>query len=993
MLNSGVVKRLLFFFYIAALSSFSAATVRADDLSDETLSRRALLWVKSNEWHESTLRRPQLSCAILARYKTLFYIECFGLTGPKLLKALASLKGIRGVARDQRILPAQHSLPNTSFFPKPSTYGDLDEEGVCRLTETCPDGRAKFWGQERMDADLMFRELNRIQLPTGHTKVAVVDSGFDMAQARSQMNESLLTVAPGWDGAGDPNRDEVGHGTAVAGLIGGKDGVGLAPDAKLTVYRVSEADSNGGATSSSLLMSVMKACDEGNEVINLSWGGDFDENAIFEDEKSNKKFYEDLAAKGCLVVKAAGNSARRVERKFMDPDDALLRVEATEASGQLASFSSNGEVSAPGAGVFTLHSAQASATRPESACGGHKGAFISGTSFAAPLTAAVATQTLGVLKKNPAFSKLSGPERVATLNRVLAAASTEGGLNALRAIMIADMLQMDPASLPAADVATLRANFQKRAGAFCSSTPASCMSALSCKASRDCSQSARKHLALCSPANSTVVKDLLKLSERSQSNEFALSLLGHTSAISESEVNRQSRRIWTRMQEQWTAIGKGDPGRGMSFDQALQLLPSITASRSRVGLASDADAALSNFLSSSQFKSRLSRDLKAESQTDLERVMPVLHNAYVNLKSANFLKVLEESLKKNTAIDSYSKELPLEGVTASGRLLNQMIADPKFAGIKDKLVSMERQLALRASQTSIDGRPSETSYFVGLFSRNADLSQSQLDQVLKTKEPLDLKKLPLQYLLKHPESIPEDKRADFNLRVLASYRDQLADPNAKSGVDSGRAARQAFDNLKVLIKNLPAVEQISLRDRYWKLATPPGNLKQISAAMPQSGSYFSDYSYQSASKDPLTPPDRMHAQSERIASLMIKDPKQWKEIYAGRTGILHKAIPYLIRKEETKPLVPAVGRTVIDTLLSNTSVEKWDTLSSLALRMDIEALSYLLENKDIRAQLKGDSSFVATLEKLRKDIVARESRYSSQAKALTKSLADFDKTE
>jgi hypothetical protein len=61
--------------------------------------------------------------------------------------------------------------------------------------------------------------------------------------------------------------------------------------------------------------------------------------------------------------------------------------------------------------------------------------------------------------------------------------------------------------------------------------------------------------------------------------------------------------------------------------------------------------------------------------------------------------------------------------------------------------------------------------------------------------------------------------------------------------------------------------------------------------------------------------------------------------------------------------------------------------------MDIEALSYLLENIDIRAQLKGDSSFVATLEKLRKDIVARESRYSSQAKALTKSLADFDKTE
>jgi hypothetical protein len=989
MLNSDVVKRLSF--CIAALAIFSAASAQAEELSTETLSRRALLWVANNEWHETTLRRPQLSCATLARYKTLLYVECFGLSGPKLLEALASLKGIRGVARDQRILPVQHSLPTTAFFPKPSAYGDLDDGGVCRLTETCPDGRAKFWGQERMDADLMFRELNRIQLPSGHTKVAVVDSGFDMAQARSQMNESMLTVAPGWDGAGDPNRDEVGHGTAVAGLIGGKDGVGLAPDAKLTVYRVSEANSNGGATSSSLLMSVMKACDEGNEVINLSWGGDFDENAIFEDEASNKKFYEDLAAKGCLVVKAAGNSARRVERKHMDPDDALLRVEATEASGKLASFSSNGEVSAPGAGVFTLHSAQASATRPESACGGHKGAFISGTSFAAPLTAAVATQTLGVLKKNPAFSKLSGPERVATLNRVLAAANTDGGLSALRAIMIADMLQMTPSSLPAADAATLRANFQKRASGFCASTPPACMNAGSCKASRDCSQTARKHLALCSPVNSNVVKDLLKLSERSQSNEFALSLLGHTSAISESEANRQSRRIWTRMHEQWAAIGKGDAGRGMSFDQALQLLPSITASRSRVGMESDPDVALGTFLSSSQFKILLSRDLKADSQTDLERVMPVLHNAYVNLKSADFLKVVEESLNKNTAIESYSKELPLAGVTASGRLLNQMIADPKFAGIKDKLVAMERQLALKASQSSIDGRPAEASYFDGLFSRNADLSQAQLDQILKTKEPLDLKKLPLQYLLQHPDAIPEDRRVDFNLRILESHREQLADPKSKSGVDNARAARQAFDNLKALSKNLPEAEQVALRDRYWKLADTSENLKQVAAAMPHSGSYFSDYSYQSASKDLLTPPDRMHAQSEKIANIVIKDPKQWKEMYEGKTGILYKAVPYLIRKEETKALVPAVGRTVIDTLLGSTSSEKWDTLKSIELRTDVEALRYLLENKDIRAQLKGDPAFVTSLEKLRKDIVARESRYSSDAKALTKSLSEFDK--
>ncbi|MEO5667109.1 MAG: S8/S53 family peptidase [Bdellovibrionota bacterium] len=966
--------------------------VSAEEMNPQVLAQRALIWVDTANWTEASLDAKALSCAMIARYKTLLYVDCVGASGPRLLRSLASASGVRAVARDYEIFPMQqHETPKSPYFPKSSGFSDLDDTGVCRITETCPDGRAKFWAQERLDADLMFKAISTIGLAKGHTKVAVVDSGFDMIQARTLIDDSLVSVAKGWDGAGDPNRDELGHGTAVAGLIGGKDGVGLAPDAKLTVYRVSESNSSGSATSSSLMMSVMKACDEGNEVINLSWGGDFDENAIFEDEAANKKFYDELAAKGCLVVKAAGNAARRIDRKSMNPDDSLLRVEATEPSGKLASFSSNGEVSAPGAGVFSLHSSQSPAVSSDAVCGVQKGAFINGTSFAAPLTAAVATETLGVLKKSPEFFKLSGAQRVATLNRVLQAANVGGGLNGLRAVLIANMLRLAPGALPAAKPDALNASFDKVAINYCAAPRTTCTLAASCQKKRECSLESRKYLALCMPPKDEIIKDLFRLADNSKSTELALGLLSHEKVFSERESVATKRRIWQNLNDQWSAAGRGDVSRAMSFDQALQVLPSLAADRSRIGLESDGDIALGNFLKSGQLMGRLSRDIKADSTTDLNRVIGTLEEAATSMGATNFVALIKEAVEKNTKPNTSTKKISTPAFSSMSRLLDALITNPKFAGSKDELMKLERNLLISADAAGLSDSTTENSYFDGPYSRNADLLNEKIHHVLSATTPLDLDSSSLLYLARKPELVPEASRAEFDLKVMDAYRKQLAEPKTVMTGVASATSQNSLDNFQAELKKLTPESQKSARESYWKNFEGAQNLKQLAVSIPKRNSYFSDYSYATLQKSPLFSGDVIHAQSRKIATRIVESPSEWQGLGVSKANVLYQSVPLLLRKETDKLLIPQLGVTIIDTLLKNAAVAKWGYFEGVAVGQDSSALRYLLENKSIRALLKADPKFMNALTRTKDDMMKRSDRYSTEATTLKPSFEEFEK--
>jgi type VII secretion-associated serine protease mycosin len=100
--------------------------------------------------------------------------------------------------------------------------------------------------------------------------VAVLDSGVDASHP-----DLAGRVLPGRDyvdGSTDGREDPVGHGTAVASLIAGGSGTGLAPDAMILPVRVLD-DDNRYDSSATVASAVIWAVEQGAQVINLSLGG------------------------------------------------------------------------------------------------------------------------------------------------------------------------------------------------------------------------------------------------------------------------------------------------------------------------------------------------------------------------------------------------------------------------------------------------------------------------------------------------------------------------------------------------------------------------------------------------------------------------------------------------------------------------------------------------------------------------------------------------
>ena len=151
--------------------------------------------------------------------------------------------------------------------------------------------------------------------------------------------------------------------------------------------------------SSALDFAVRKACDDGNEVINLSFGG------IEEEQNGNSawdsKLISHLEEKGCLVVQSAGNDAVQQQKKDR-LDSPILRVSAT-ASASLPSssafFSSTGETGAPGEFVLTFNDSKNTDVHGFQRCGTDTVTSLEpGTSFSAPITSGIASNVVGVLK-------------------------------------------------------------------------------------------------------------------------------------------------------------------------------------------------------------------------------------------------------------------------------------------------------------------------------------------------------------------------------------------------------------------------------------------------------------------------------------------------------------------------------------------------------------------------------------------------------------------
>lgn len=240
--------------------------------------------------------------------------------------------------------------------------------------------------------------LSTLRLPAAWTRtrgagvvIAIVDTGVE--QRHPDLVDHLLPgtdLVDGDDDADDPN----GHGTHVAGLaaaVGGNgEGItGAAPEAELLPVRVLRTDGSGSART--IAEGVDWAVAHGARVVNLSLGGEGLAPALFQNGPLNRAV-RDAAARGVVVVVAAGNEA--VTETAYRPGVPVLVVNATDAGGAPASFSTFGDpsaVSAPGVDVLST-TPTAPTTRWPSGTDGYE--TTDGTSMSAGLVSGVAALLL-----------------------------------------------------------------------------------------------------------------------------------------------------------------------------------------------------------------------------------------------------------------------------------------------------------------------------------------------------------------------------------------------------------------------------------------------------------------------------------------------------------------------------------------------------------------------------------------------------------------------
>lgn len=216
-------------------------------------------------------------------------------------------------------------------------------------------------------------------------KVAVVDTGIDAAHP--DFANRILQIK---DFTGEGPSDNNGHGTHVAGIIGGTGAgsngkyKGVAPDCALLAAKVLRG--NGSGTTSDVMAGIEWAVQQGVHVINLSLGSDGACNGT----DALSVLCDAAVARGIVLCVAAGNAGPGAST-VGSPGCAqtVITVGATTDTDQVAGFSSRGptsdgrvkpDVCFPGAGIVACRATGTSMGSPVN----NLYTSASGTSMATP---------------------------------------------------------------------------------------------------------------------------------------------------------------------------------------------------------------------------------------------------------------------------------------------------------------------------------------------------------------------------------------------------------------------------------------------------------------------------------------------------------------------------------------------------------------------------------------------------------------------------------
>ncbi|WP_433437698.1 S8 family serine peptidase [Nonomuraea sp. CA-141351] len=277
------------------------------------------------------------------------------------------------------------------------------------------------WAQKRLDPKRAW------SLSTGAgVKVAIVDSGVDLQHPQ-------IRLAGRADLTGAGYRDCVGHGTAVAGIIGAQymQGVlfyGMAPGARLLSYKQTDSERDGDPKL--LVKAIKAAADEGAQVINVS--------VSTSDLPELREVVQYALDKDALIVAAAGNVKKEDGTPvpaYPAAYDGVLAVGAAGPNGILSDFSNVKTpvaVLGPGQGITS--------TWP----GRSYYKDLNGTSYAAPYVAGVAAL---VRARFPKLDEAQVRQRIiATADGATGGGKGAGMVNPMLALSA--ILPYEPADAP-----------------------------------------------------------------------------------------------------------------------------------------------------------------------------------------------------------------------------------------------------------------------------------------------------------------------------------------------------------------------------------------------------------------------------------------------------------------------------------------------------------------------------------------------------------------
>ncbi|MEH2509626.1 subtilisin family serine protease [Nitrobacteraceae bacterium AZCC 1564] len=268
---------------------------------------------------------------------------------------------VDGITRRHRLTRVQSqnfALTNSTFFRWRITDGRSVDTVVRELMASGDVRSAQrnniFKLQQQStssEGDPAQYALAKMRLPEAHAlsvgadvTVAVIDSGVDVT------HPELAGVIAGTFDALNSEEGPHPHGTGIAGVIAAHGRLmGTAPSAHLLAIRAFGAKKSGPeSTSFILLKSLNYAVANGAQVVNMSFAGPHD--------PVMQRALAAAAAKGVVLVAAAGNAGPKSPPLYPAADPNVIAVSATDQSDRLFVQSNRGSyvaIAAPGVDILS----------------------------------------------------------------------------------------------------------------------------------------------------------------------------------------------------------------------------------------------------------------------------------------------------------------------------------------------------------------------------------------------------------------------------------------------------------------------------------------------------------------------------------------------------------------------------------------------------------------------------------------------------------------